>query len=129
MIHGSIVALITPFVITSYSIHYTKLYDPTDGAAVAHLGDTDCERGKHQGGYDHLDEAQKDVGQDGDVAGKALDAGGVGYQRTVEVTCQNTQHHANQDGGGQFVHFHLLLSAKERVDDVSDGRRPLVQAP
>ena len=60
--------------------------------------------GEDQGGDDHLDQAQEDVGQDGDVTGEISRLSGC--QQAVTLTGKNAKQHRDEDGNRQLIHFH-----------------------
>ena len=78
--------------------------DAAHGAGVAHLGDADHQGAEDQGGDDHLDQSQEDIGKNRAVAGEIRRL--IGGKQTITLTGEDAKHHRNEDGDRQLIHFH-----------------------
>ena len=80
--------------------------DAANGSRITHAGNTHHQGGEHQRRNDHLDQAQEDVGQNGQLVGKRFDRFFATSHFTPAVAGNDTQHHGGQDHLGQSIKFH-----------------------
>ncbi|MNT28717.1 hypothetical protein D3C72_1644240 [compost metagenome] len=74
--------------------------DAAGRLAVAHVGDTDRQGREHQQRNDHLDQAQEDVGDDGNIASDLSAELGIRESGVASIADNNAEDHGNQDVQG-----------------------------
>ena len=80
--------------------------DAAHRTGVTHARQASHQGGEHQRGDDHLDQAQKDIGEDAEIRGDFLGLRRRGGQGVAGITHNHPQHQGAADPGGQPVHFH-----------------------
>ncbi len=75
--------------------------DPADGGGVAHMRDADDEGREHQRRDDHLDQAQEDIGDEGDIACDLFRRLRIGPSDTACIAHGDAEDHADKDQGGE----------------------------
>ena len=73
--------------------------DAADRFGVAHVRHTDDQRREHERRYDHLNQAQEDVGEQRDVIGDGLGGCRIGPQDMAGIADEDAEDHADEDDG------------------------------
>ncbi|MNS89165.1 hypothetical protein D3C72_1231690 [compost metagenome] len=74
---------------------------PANRCGIAHVRNAHDQGGEHQRPDQHLDQTQKDIGDQGDIAGDFLDLGRVRHAGMDDIAHHDTQHHGGQNDQGR----------------------------